>query len=72
MNPSARRAKVSARRASAVPTTMSEPSRDDLERDMTTLINLGLKLADIQRLWSQLPGIDPSDVHAIASRLLPA
>ena len=44
-----------------------EPSLDD---DMAELLNLGLKLDDIERLWKDVRDLDMAAVHAIGARLL--
>jgi len=41
-----------------------------MESDMESMIGLGLSLADIERLWSRVPGIDMARVHAIGERLV--
>lgn len=42
----------------------------DLDADIAAFLNLGLKLADIERLWAKVPGIDLGVVHAVGARLL--
>ena len=42
----------------------------DLDADVASLINLGLSLHDIERLWSGVHGLSSDDVRAAGRRLL--
>ena len=52
-----------------IPTSNSQ-AEENLENDMLSLINLGLSLGDIERLWANIPGLSAERVQETGRALL--
>ena len=53
-----------------VPTTDEALASKTLEEDLSALLELGLQLSDVERLWQQNKEVDMADVCAAATNLL--
>ena len=55
---------------STMPLTESPLAAGRMDEDLAQLLNLGLKLKDVERLWENVPGMEPVLLQASAERLL--
>ena len=56
--------------ALAIPVVSRQATDTTMMSDMQKMLELGLSLTDIERMWTNVPGIDMAKVHEVGDKLL--